>query len=283
MKKILLIISIVLFVSCETENNFDTDNFNGSEPLTYFTGLSSQQIANGFVSFDIVNPEDNTYEIEVGSTIATNSDRNYTVSPTQATLDAFPDLFSVEPNVTIPADGYVGTTSLTINTENYPSDGDVELVFDLSGPDIADFQNQLTLAVVVVIPVPADRYVESTWSVSTVACFGDAAGGCDPDNSGIQLDYTVDMTPGSENSEFILSDITGGLYTLAYGASDNPATIYEVNGNLFLEAQPDVVYGSDQFDGTGSIQLDADGNLVSFTIDWSNGYGDAGTSVFTLN
>lgn len=283
MRKIFLILSIAFFVSCETENNFDENNFKGNNPLTYFTGLNSQQTASGFVSFEIVDPNNNTYEIEVGSTISSASERSYTITPTPETLENFPDVFSIDSNLTIPSNEYVGTTQLTINTQNYPAEGDVTLTFDLAGPDVAEFQNQLSVAVVVVIPVPADRYVESTWSVSSVVCFGDGAGGCDPDNSGIQLDYTVDMTPGSENREFTLSDITGGLYTLAYGSSDNPATLYEVNGNLFLEAQPDVVYGGDQFDGTGSIELDADGNLVSFTIDWSNGWGDAGTSTFTLN
>ena len=86
-----------------------------------------------------------------------------------------------------------------------------------------------------------------------------------------------------ENREFILSDITGGLYPVVYGSADNPATVYEVNGKLFLVGQPDTVYGGDVFDGTGEIVLDSDGNLIGFTLDWSNGYGDAGVSVFTLN
>lgn len=275
--------SIIFFVSCETENNFDENNFQGNEPLTYFTGLNSQETANNLVSFEIVDPEENTYEIQVGSTVSTSDDRSYTLAPTQETMDNFSDIFTLNPNVTIPAGDYVANTQFSIDTENFPTSGDVNLVFDLSGPDVADFQNQLTVSVVVVIPVPADRYVDSTWNVSSVVCWGDGAGACDPNNSGIDLDYTVDMTPGSENREFTLSDITGGLYVLQYGSADNPATIYEVNGNLFLEAQPDVVYGGDQFDGTGSIELDDDGNLVGFTIDWSNGYGDAGTSVFTLN
>jgi hypothetical protein len=282
MKNIFLIISILFLISCETDNRFDENNFKGSEPLTYFTGLNSQETANGFVSLEIVNPEDNTYTIDVGSTISFNSERSYTITPTQETIDNFGNLFSVDSNVTIPADGYVSSTNLTINTDDFPAEGDVSLVFDLSGPDVADFQNQLTINVIVVIPVPADRYVDSTWSVSSVVCAGDGDGNCDPGFENQPIDYQVTMSPGDENREFVLSDVTGGLYTLVYNASDNPATIFEVNGQLFIEAQPDTVFGGDEFNGDGSIVLDEDGNLIEFTLNWSNNWGDAGTSTFTL-
>lgn len=283
MKNIFYLIFFISIVSCETDNNFDENNSKGSEPLTYFTGLTPQQKSNGFVSFEIVDPEKNSLEIEVGSTIASSNERNYTITPTQETVDNFSNLFTIESNVTIPSNEYVNTTQLTINTVDFPSEGDVTLNFDLSGPDVADFQNQLTVAVVVVIPVPSDRYVDSTWSVSSIVCAGDGTGACDPAFQDQPLDYQVTMSPGSENREFVLSDITGGLYTLVYDASDNSATLFEVNGSLFLEGQPDTVFGGDEFNGDGFTVLDDSGNLIEFTVNWSNNWGDAGTSTFTLN
>jgi hypothetical protein len=73
-----------------------------------------------------------------------------------------------------------------------------------------------------------------------------------------------------------MSDVTGGLYINCYGASDNPGQITTDLFDISMVDQPDVVYGGDIFNGSGS--LDCDGNLV---ITWSNGFGDAGTSTFT--
>ena len=124
--------------------------------------------------------------------------------------------------------------------------------------------------------------MNSEWNYTSTVCAGDGDGGC---GSG-DLNYqgTVTMQAGDENNSFIISDITGGLYPQGYanfGGAPNPAEIYEINGALFLEGQPDIVFGDDQFDGEGSIVLDDNGELIEFTIAWSNGYGDAGVNVYT--
>lgn len=77
---------------------------------------------------------------------------------------------------------------------------------------------------------------------------------------------------------YLLSDITGGLYSLCYGEEEgeNPGIITTTRFSILLEAQPDVVYGDDEFNGTG--QMDCEGN---FTLSWANGFGDRATSHYT--
>ena len=71
------------------------------------------------------------------------------------------------------------------------------------------------------------------------------------------------------------------MYSVGYGAAGSVATVQENCLNLSFTDQPDTTYGGDVFNGSGFAELDANGDLVSFTIEWSNGYGDAGTSVYT--
>ena len=124
--------------------------------------------------------------------------------------------------------------------------------------------------------------MDSTWNVSSTLYFGDKrSGSCDPNNSDIPLDYQVTLIAGDNPKEFVLLDITGGLYSKIYGASDNPVTILDDCIQLVVNNQPDVVFGSDEFNGTGSITLNDNGDLIEFEISWSNNFGDAGTSVFS--
>jgi len=91
----------------------------------------------------------------------------------------------------------------------------------------------------------------------------------------IEVANVIDAAAGIYT--YSISDITGGMYTECYGASGpNPAEFSANRFDITLTAQPDVVYGNDQFDGTGTIACDG-----SFTIIWSNGFGDSGTSVYT--
>lgn len=278
MKKIIAIFSCILvLVSCETDNRFDKDNYNGSETLTYFTGLPSS--SDDVLNINIENVSQNTFEIEVGSTVSSTSDRTYTLVPLEGTPNPDGSVYSFQENsVTISAGEYTSSFTVEVNTEGFPAEGKT-LELQLEGPDVADFQDVLTVNIVVVLPVPADRYVDSEWNYSSTVCVGDGDGGCA--TSGLEYQGTVTMQAGDENNIFIISDITGGLYPQGYGDDPNPAELYEINGNLFLEGQPDVVYGSDQFDGTGSIVLDENGDLIEFTITWSNGWGDAGVNVYT--
>lgn len=99
-----------------------------------------------------------------------------------------------------------------------------------------------------------------------------------PANDGV-LTYEATIVLVSEVDgvrTYSISDVTGGLYALCYGDGENPGEITTNGFAILMEAQPDVIYGGDQFDGTG--QMDCDGN---FTLTWSNGYGDKATSYYT--
>jgi len=99
-----------------------------------------------------------------------------------------------------------------------------------------------------------------------------------PANDG-DLTYEATITLISQvGDEFTyeISDITGGLYALCYGDGENPGQIKTKRFAITLEAQPDVIYGGDEFNGSGI--MDCAGN---FTLTWSNGYGDRATSYYT--
>lgn len=112
-------------------------------------------------------------------------------------------------------------------------------------------------------PIPS---IEGTFSVVTTET---SPGGC----SGVT--NTVIITKKDDNT-YTLTDVTGGLYKNCYGAADNLGDIVVSGKNITMTDQPDVVYGGDVFNGSGIINCDG-----SFTLTWSNGFGDAGTSTFT--
>lgn len=99
-----------------------------------------------------------------------------------------------------------------------------------------------------------------------------------PANDGA-LTYEATITLISEDGEnrvYEISDITGGLYALCYGDGENPGQIQTTRLEIVLDSQPDVVYGGDEFNGSGEISCDG-----NFVLTWSNGFGDKGTSHYT--
>src|SRR5690606_3557633 len=64
--------------------------------------------------------------------------------------------------------------------------------------------------------------------------------------TGGTLNYQVTITE-IEPLTYRISDITGGLYSLAYGAEDNPAVFTDLCGELTIFDQPDLVFGNDKF------------------------------------
>lgn len=103
--------------------------------------------------------------------------------------------------------------------------------------------------------------------------------GCgNPANDG-DLTYEATITLISEDGDervYEISDITGGLYALCYGDGENTGQIRTSRLDIILEAQPDVVYGGDEFNGTGEISCNG-----NFVLTWANGYGDKATSYYT--
>jgi len=115
------------------------------------------------------------------------------------------------------------------------------------------------------------------YDTTTSGCAGDGTGGCATNFIGLIHVVTVTLINGRD---YLFSDITGGLYPLpqpnGYGATDQMATVRDDCNILSLESQPDTVFGGDEFNGTGKVNLDG-----SLELNWSNGFGDQGRTVFT--
>lgn len=104
-------------------------------------------------------------------------------------------------------------------------------------------------------------------------------GACGNPANDADLTYEATVTLISQVGDvftYEISDVTGGLYALCYGDGENPGQITTKRFAITLDSQPDVVYGGDEFNGTGL--MDCTGN---FTLTWSNGYGDKATSYYT--
>lgn len=132
------------------------------------------------------------------------------------------------------------------------------------GPDRNNSEHVLTLA-----EINCEYEIEGTYTVTTTQANPAFCNG---------VTNTVQVAIIGEGL-FTITDLTGGLYKNCYaqGATDNPGRIVgQCNGGNGLQIidQPDVVYGGDVFNGNGLINEDG-----SFTISWSNNYGDRGTSV----
>lgn len=93
--------------------------------------------------------------------------------------------------------------------------------------------------------------------------------------TGGTLNYQVTITE-LEPLTYQISDITGGVYALLYGAEDNPAVFTDLCGELTVFDQPDLVFGNDKFNGTGRVN--SDGTIV---ISWENESGDNGVTTLT--
>ncbi|WP_114749146.1 DUF4843 domain-containing protein [Pleomorphovibrio marinus] len=110
-----------------------------------------------------------------------------------------------------------------------------------------------------------------------LACPSDLAGTYNTVNVGTggTVNYQVTITE-IEPFTYRISDITGGVYSQVYGGEDNPAIFTELCGVISIVDQPDVVFGGDVFNGTGTV--DANGVI---RITWSNGSEDSGTTTMT--
>ena len=115
--------------------------------------------------------------------------------------------------------------------------------------------------------------IAGTYNTVTDGGTGDGSGGTA--SSFTDLTYQVTITELSAGT-YEISDITGGLYAQIYSSSDNPAEFIDICNNITIDAQPDVVFGGDEFNGTGTVNGDG-----TITITWSNNYGDNGVTTLT--
>jgi hypothetical protein len=96
-------------------------------------------------------------------------------------------------------------------------------------------------------------------------------------------------TGGTINSQVVIteiepftyriSDITGGVYSQVYGGEPNPAIFTELCDVITITDQPDVVFGTSGFNGTGRVNADR-----TIRISWNNGSdegSDRGVTILT--
>lgn len=231
------------------------------EPLIY-TGPSLAHFPTASANFTVERGDNMGYNLVVGVTAAEPQDRtfNFVVNTTSSTAIEGVHVSFPSKSVVIPAGEVLGTTKIEGIFENL--DEPVSLVLNLvEDASSASFRQSFTLNL--------NRFCSSelagTWSGTTVLS----------SPTGTISNYELTLTATSTNGVYTLSDITGGLYTLGYGASDNPVTLVDVCGELSVSDQPDVVYGGDVFNATGTVNQNG-----SLTLSWSNGYGDAGVTTF---
>ncbi|WP_420575944.1 Calx-beta domain-containing protein [Ekhidna sp.] len=180
--------------------------------------------------------------------------------------------FNLQSTVVIPSGEYSGSFTYTL-VDNSEVDGAKTFTISLSETSDFELSKQSSLEVTIIdddCPVPE---LVGEFQVTTT---NTSPAGCDGVTNSVTISKVSDNPDGS--TTYLLSDVTGGLYANCYGSADNPGEIVVDGLSVTLTAQPDVVYGGDQFDGTGSINT-CDEVL---TLNWSNGFGDSGSTAFQL-
>lgn len=274
-KKIFMLLTIItLLVSCD-EEVVVYDSVNG-QTLLKFDEPASKPLP-------VRLNEDGSVDVIVSVSTASTTDRAVDISVNNELTTYDTNSFSFDTNVVILAGEYTSSFTVSAVDNGLTPEDDFVIVFNLNSIDgvnsfVVERETQ-TLALSLVCPTPEDRYAESMYSYSTVACTGNGDGGCN--QTGLAYQGTATITAGENTGEFVVPDITGGLYPDGYGSSANPATVTESCLNISFSGQPDTVYGGDEFSGTGDVTLDDNGDVETIEIVWSNGYGDAGTTVYT--
>ncbi|MBK6265011.1 hypothetical protein JKA74_08175 [Marivirga sp. S37H4] len=171
--------------------------------------------------------------------------------------------------VTIPSGEYTVPVEFEVIDDNLDPDNPVSIVFRITSSTVDILEKYSEAVVTLAVECPAPSSIYGTYNVVTTET---SPAGC----SGVTNVVEISEVDGSTvNLNF--SDLTGGLYANCYGEDDNPGVVIYACGDLQMVDQPDVVYGGDIFNGSGSYNSATE----TLTISWSNGYGDAGTSVFT--
>lgn len=256
MKNIKLFLLGALFLAFGCETNDESD--------LLYSGPNFVSFVEGGSSFTAVQGDANQFVVQIGVTTSSAQDRTYAIElDTDASTGTEGVHFNFDSKtITVPAGEFRGSVTITPIFDDLPTLG-INLVLMLSTNETADYSILMHNTSIL-------KYCESELTGTYTAVTSGTMGTDYP--------YTVTITEGDVNGEYLFSDITGGLYTDGYGATDQPATVMDNCGVLVLDNQPDTVYGGDLFNGTGTVNDDG-----TLTLEWSNGYGDFGTSVFTKN
>jgi hypothetical protein len=150
----------------------------------------------------------------------------------------------------------------------------------LTGNLDADETPDLVLRILDAGPTKISANYNTVTMEIRLACPSDLAGRYSTVNTG---------TGGTINSEVVIteiepftyriSDITGGVYSQVYGGEDNPAIFTELCDVISIIDQPDVVFGTEGFNGTGRVNPNG-----TIRISWNNGTdenSDSGVTILT--
>ena len=259
-----LVITTGIFSACN-----DFENTSEFTPKVQFSVASLETIENGgpvVVEVQLVGeqrPNPVNVNFEVGGNATKGTDYN----------------LSVDNSITIPANSSVASFTVDVIDNTQFSAGIRDIVMTITeasdgiSPGHATEEKKVMTINIVDDDCPLPP-IEGTWNVSTDGCAGDGGGGCRQEYADITSEVTITKL---NDTEYELSDLTGGLYVGVYSdGAPNPGII-TVNGSLItIDNQPDVVYGSDAFNGSGKINCNG-----TITLEWSNSWGDQGTTVFS--
>ncbi|MDN3688220.1 DUF4843 domain-containing protein [Cyclobacterium jeungdonense] len=143
--------------------------------------------------------------------------------------------------VTIPANSSFVDVPLEILTGNLATDEMPDLTLTiLDAGETKISTNYFQLTIEIRLSCPSD--LEGVYNTVTVGTGG-------------TVNYEVTITE-LEPFTYRISDITGGVYSQVFGAEDNPAVFTELCGEITITDQPDLVFGEDTFNGTGSVNED---------------------------
>ncbi|MEX2593410.1 MAG: DUF4843 domain-containing protein [Anditalea sp.] len=163
--------------------------------------------------------------------------------------------------ITIPANSSFVDLPIEILTENLDASESPDLVLNIiDAGDVKISANYKSVTLQIRLACPSD--LAGTYNTLNVGTGG-------------TLNYQVTITE-IEPLTYRISDITGGVYSLVYGAEDNPAIFTDLCNVLTISEQPDVVFGDDVFNGTGRVNPDG-----TITISWQNENEESGVTTLT--
>lgn len=216
--------------------------------------------------------------VEISRAQSSDVQVNYSVVNNGAIAGVDYNILSPNP-IIIPAGEYSAVIEYEVIDNDFPDEGTRQFSVEITSLSATGVSiGPLTTFSVTIINDDCDvpglvgEYTVINRDASPAACG-------DPANDGV-LTYdaiiTLVSTDGVDSYTYEVTDITGGLYALCYGDGENPGEFTTVNYDITVTDQPDVIYGGDVFNGTGRIECDR-----SFSITWSNGFGDQATSYYT--
>lgn len=145
-KYLLILITCITIFSCKDSDDFSQENYSG-DSYSFF------QVDNPEF---VVSPSNNSFDVVVGSTVLSSSDRTYTVSVDPATTAVSGTDFVISSNsVTIPAGEYFGVLSVTSDVQTVNPDGST-LVLNLD--DDASFSNKVSILIKKECPVSSSLF-----------------------------------------------------------------------------------------------------------------------------